>query len=425
MQRRGSVWGRRRGLPASVAALVGASGLAVSCASFRSDGAGASSDASTDSLAGGDDAQASADGPGESAALDAATVREAGGAGDAGAAGDSGVCTESTCPTTTVLSGLCGPAALAVDASYVYWLEVGSMIPQAGGSGQLVRLRKGSSCVDRSCVEVIDPSALSGTFEGQLIYDNQLTVGADDVCESQSFNAQAQHQISCFPLTSLAQLVIDQDYGDCDGLWLGPGSIAWSLASTAATSSDGSIRIRPIAATDGGAAPMIASGRPNPTSVLADGAGTVWSESGLADAGGAVMVAAADGGVSALVARRGSPVAVAGYGGYVYWIDAQARTVLRVARSGSGAVEPIANTDDNPFALVVDGTGVYWAAAGLTPPDGSVAHAPLVPGGPTAVMMSSVVGIQALAMDAAQVFVAAVGPTVNGGGSIVAMNKSR
>ena len=97
--------------------------------------------------------------------------------------------------------------------------------------------------------------------------------------------------------------------------------------------------------------------------------------------------------------------------------------MLRVPRSG-GAVEQIANTDDNPFALVVDASGVYWAAAGLTAPAGSVAHAPLVPGGPTTVMMTGVVAIQALAVDATQVYAAAVSGNVNGGGSIVAMAKS-
>jgi hypothetical protein len=337
---------------------------------------------------------------------------------------DGGVCTSSTCPVTTILSGLYGPAALATDTSYVYWLEVGSMIPQAGGSGQLVRLKKGTTCADRSCVEIIDPYALSGTFEGQLIYDNLLAVSGEDVCTSQSFNAPSQHQISCFSLTSLAQTVIDQDYGDCDGLWIGPGSILWSLASSTATSSDGSIRVRPIAATDGGAAPAVASGRPDPTSVLADGTGTVWSELGVGDAGGAVMVADVDGGVSPLATAQGGPLAVAEFGGYVYWLDYQARTVSRTARTGGGVVEAIANTDANAFALVVDATGVYWAAAGLTSPEGSVAHAPLVPGGPTAVMMSGVVGIQALAVDATRVYVAAVGGTVNGAGSIVAIDKS-
>jgi len=409
------------------AATLGVFGLGASCASFRDDasaqdaGTDTGSDVGNDATADGGTADSPAGGDGGA---------DGGGGADAGGAAspsDGGVCTASTCATTTVISGLYGPAALAVDTGYVYWLEVGSMIPQSGGSGQLVRLKKGTTCADRSCVEVIDPYALSGTFEGQLIYDNQLAVSTDYVCDSQSFNANPEHQINCFSLMSgFAETAIDQDYGDCDGLWLGPGSILWSLASSSATSSDGSIRMRPIAPTDGGAAPAVVSGRPNPTSVLADGTGTVWSETGLAEAGGAVMVAAAgDGGISSLVAQRGTPVAVAEYAGYVYWVDAQARTVLRTSRSGGGAVEPIANTDVNPFALVVDATGVYWASAGVANPDGSVAHAPLVPGGPTTVMMSGVVAIQALAVDATQVYVAAVGGNVDGGGSIVAMDKTR
>ncbi len=395
----------------------------MSCSTFKNEGEGAATDGGTDASAV-DGSQV--DAPADGGTLDSAKAVDAGDAastGDGGDGGDGGVCTQSTCPTTTVLAGLYGPAAVAVDATYVYWLEVGSMIPQAGGEGQLVRLQKGTSCADRSCVEVIDPYALSGTFEGQLIYDNQLALGPSDVCYSQSFNAQAEHQISCFPLASLAQIVVDQDYGDCDSLWIGPGSLVWSLASTTATSSDGSIRIRAIEGTDGGAAAAIAGSRPYPTSVLADGAGTVWSELGAGDAGGALMVAAADGGIAPLVSQRGAPVALAAYGGYLYWTDAAARSVLRIPRAG-GTVEQIANTDDNPFALVVDPSGVYWAAAGLTEPAGSVAHAPLVPGGPTTVMMTGVVGIQALAVDATQVYAAVLGASVNGGGSIVAMDKS-
>lgn len=390
-------------------ALLFALAPALACSSFRNEGV--STDASTDAPTGPDVA---GDGPRDASTIGSPDAGDAGDSGDASSAADAG--------PTTVLSGLYGPAAVGVDTAYVYWLEVGSMIPQSGGSGQLVRLKKGSSCADRSCVEIIDPYALSGTFEGQLIYDNQLAVSGQYVCYSQSFNAQSEHQISCFSLTSLAQTVVDQDYGECDGLWIGPSSLLWSLASTGATTSDGSIRTRAIVTTDGGAAPVVAGGRPNPTSVIADGTGVLWSETGVGDAGGAVMVAAQDGGISPLVSARGTPVAVAEYGGWVYWLDAAARTVLRTPRAG-GAVDQIANTDANAFALVVDATGVYWAAAGLTSPEGSVAHAPLVPGGPTTVLMTGVAGIQAMAVDATKVYVAAVGATVNGGGSIVAVDK--
>ena len=78
----------------------------------------------------------------------------------------------------------------------------------------------------------------------------------------------------------------------------------------------------------------------------------------------------------------------------------------------------------NTFALVVDASGVYWAAGGLTAQDGSVAHAPLVPGGPTTVMLTSVNGLQAIAVDSTQVYAAAVGGTVNGGGSILSLPKA-
>jgi hypothetical protein len=410
--------GRRlRALLASGTAALCATGVAASCSDFRSDGGPATDAGTTDSpgpldTAAGAEANG-ADAPADSSANDSASVPDSGdgGAGDARA------------PPKTLLSNLYGPAAIAVDANYVYWLEVGLSIPQAGGTGQLARVPKDGSCTNRSCAEIIDPYALSGTFEGQLIYDNLVAVGPSFVCESQSFNAQSQHQITCFLLSNLAATVIDQDYGDVDALWMGPSSLLWSIASSSATSADGSIRSRPLAANDGGAATAVASGRPDPTSVLADGTGVVWSELGEADGGGAVMTAGAGGGISRLLPAAGSPVAVAEYGGYVYWIDAGGRTIARTPRAGGGTVETIANTDANPFALVVDASGVYWAAAGLTNPDGSVAYAPLAPGGPTTVLASQVVNISAMAVDSMRVFVAAVGASVNGGGSIVTIDK--
>ena len=412
-------------LVVSVASML-ALGAGAACSDFRNEGGSPSPDASTDSAVGveggGADAGGNGDAPADGAATDSSSPADS---GEAAPTGDGGVCTSQTCTVTTLMPALYGPAALAVDASYVYWLEVATTIPQSGGSGQLARVKKDGSCADRSCAEIIDPYALSGTFEGELIYDNLVAVGPADVCYAQSFNAQSEHQITCFALNSFTPTSIDQDYGECDSLWMGAGAVFWSLASTSATTSDGSIRTRPLAASDGGAAPYVASSRPYPTGVLADGTGVVWSELGLGDAGGAVVVAGADGGVSPLVSGRGAPVAVAEYGAYVYWLDDAAHTVLRTTRAGGGAVDQIANTDANAFALVVDPSGVYWASAGLANPDGTVAHAPLDPGGPTTVMMSNVAGIQALAIDGTRVYVAAVGTKLNAGGSILAMNKTR
>ncbi len=415
------------GLLLSVTSAVGAMGVSASCASFRTtnaaptDGGDVTTDAPAahDDAAPGDDANPSQVQDGSS---DSSFV-EPDGSADSGGSGT--VCSQSTCTVTPLISNLYGPAALATDTTYVYWLEVGTGIPQADSEGQFVRLRKDATCTDRSCVEVLDQFALSGTFEGQLIYDNLVVVGPDDACYAQSYNAQSEHSIYCFPLSSLTKTAIDQDFGECDNLSIGAGSILWSLASTSATLSDGSIRVHPLSASDGGKAPALASARPYPTSVVGDGTGVVWTELGLGDAGGAVNVVALDGGITSLATGRGGPTAVVEYAGYVYWIDADARTVSRTARAGGGAVEQIANTDANPFALVVDPTGVYWASGGLTSPEGSVAHAPLVPGGPTTVMMTSVIGIQALAVDASKIFVAAIGGSVNGGGSIVTMPKTR
>jgi hypothetical protein len=416
---------RLRALLASLASTACLLGVGAACSSFRTtdngqDGGGSGADADSDATTrGAEDSGVPSD-----AASDGSLEADAFESGSSDYSGDDGglVCTQTTCTVSTIISHLYGPAALAVDTTYLYWLEVGTGIPQADTSGEFVRMPKDTTCTDRSCVEVLDPFALSGTFEDELIYDNLIAVNATQACYSQSFNAQSEHAISCFPLSSLTKTSIDQDYGDCDNLWAGPDSMLWTLASTTATSSDGSVRVHSFAAGDGGPAPSVASGRPDPTSVIADGTGVIWTETGL-DAGGSVLVAESDGGTLPLALERGGPAAVTEYGGYVYWLDAAARTVSRTTRAGGTAVQQIANTDVGPFALVVDATGVYWAATGLTAQEGSVGHAPLVPGGPTTVMLSSVDNIEALAVDTTRVFVAALGATVNGGGSIVAIDK--
>jgi hypothetical protein len=416
-------------------ASLGALGAIASCASFRDQGL---APGAGDDGGGASDGAVAADAPPGS---DSPGAEDAGGSGDAESsndaitppddatgpldAGDAGTCSEPTCPVTTLLANLYGPAAIATDGAYVYWLEVGMSIPQAGGEGQFVRVKKSATCADRSCVEVIDPYALSGTFEGQLIYDNVVTVNGANACYAQSYNSPSEHSIFCFPLASFDKVAIDQDHGEAIALWQDPASVLWAIASSTGAASDGAIRTRAIASNDGGTAPAVVAGRPNPSSVLSDQDGVVWAEIGVNDAGGSVLAVAPDGGVTKLATGRAGPTAIAEYGGYVYWIDADARRVSRAPRAGGGPIDLIAGTDPNPIALAVDATGVYWASAGVANPDGSVAHAPLVPGGPTTVMMTGVVGIQGIAVDSSRVWVAAIGGNVSGGGSIVSIAKTR
>ena len=103
--------------------------------------------------------------------------------------------------------------------------------------------------------------------------------------------------------------------------------------------------------------------------------------------------------------------------GYVYWLEYQAKLVMRVRTDGTGAPEQIATTDPNPFALVVDASGVYRASSGAaqTGAEGSLARAPLTPGGKTTVMMKNVRNTYDLAADGEAIYVSLVGAQLGQG----------
>jgi hypothetical protein len=267
---------------------------------------------------------------------------------------------------------------------------------------------------------VVDPLVLEGELEGRYIYNTYLALGAQDICYTQSYNASPGHSIACFSLSTLTKRNLTNGTGASVALWVGGSTARWALGANGATK--GEIRGRAL---DGGTTQTIAGGRPDPTSVTSDDVGVYWTE--REDAGappGSVDVLRPDGGVSALATGRAGPTSVKVHGGYVYWLEYAGKLVMRVRADGTGTPEQIATTEPNPFALVVDASGVYWASAGAaaTGSEGSVARAPLTPGGKTTMMMSNVRTIYDLAIDATSIYVASVGAQL-GMGKIVRMNK--
>lgn len=329
-------------------------------------------------------------------------------------------CTEETCPVEEVAKDLYGPIAVAVNGTHVFWIEVGSTIPNAGGYGQLIRLAKGTTCNDRSCFDVVDPTVLEGELEGRYIYNTFIALGANDVCYTQTYNASPGHSISCFDLGTLQKRSLVTSTGASVALWVGATDARWAIGANGGTK--GSIRGRTL---DGGTAATLVPNRADPTSVASDGTSTYWTERAAAGAPeGNVAVLRADGGVSELATQRSGPIAVAIHGGYAYWLEYKSKLVMRIRTDGSGAPEQIATTDPNPFALVVDASGVYWASAGAaqTGSEGSIARAPLAPGGQTTVMMKNVNNLYALAADGDAIYAAAVGAQL-GQGKILRLAK--
>jgi hypothetical protein len=351
-----------------------------------------------------------------------------GGNGDGGAGGGT-VCTATTCPPVTFQKNLYGPVALAVNATHVYWIEVGTTIPQADMFGQLNRLPKSTTCAARSCYDILDPLVLSGELEGQEIYDTHIALGINDVCYTQSFNANPEHQISCFGLTTgLTKRSIDQAAGDVTDLFIDAINARWVITSSNTGVYDGIVQ---GAALQASATTTLASNRPSPWSVTSDGTHVFWTEIGSGPPNGTIETlspTAMDGGIEAgvsLFTGRSNPVSVRAYGGYLYWIEQSARTVMRAPSNGSGMPEQIATTDENPFDLEVDASGVYWASAGTgnNALYGSVAHAPLTPGGTITTMMDNIDKVSQIALDSTSVWIASTGTNLDAG-LIVRMDKT-
>lgn len=331
-------------------------------------------------------------------------------------------CTEAVCATDVIAKDLHGPVAVAVNATHVFWIEVGSTIPNAGSYGQLIRLVKGTTCADRSCFDVVDPLVLDGELEGRYIYNTFIALGPNDVCYTQTYNASPGHSIACFALTTLSKRNLVTGTGAVPSLWVGATQARWAVSANGATA--GEVRGRPLT---GGTAQALVPLRPDPTSATSDGTALFWTEREAAGAPkGNVAALRADGGVAILAADRSGPTSVKAHGGYLYWLEYSSKLVMRVRADGTGAPQQIATTDPNPFALEVDASGVYWASAGAaaTGSEGSVARAPLTPGGKTTVMMSNLRNAYALALDSSSVYVTTIGAQL-GQGRVLRMSKVR
>jgi hypothetical protein len=162
-------------------------------------------------------------------------------------------------------------------------------------------------------------------------------------------------------------------------------------------------------------AQALASGRPGPTGLAADGPAFFWAEYGTNADAGAVQRASPDSGSPTLLAgMQMSPQGVAAYAGYVYWGTTGDGAVRRAKEDGTGAVETLASGENVPAALAVDASGVYWINAGTGPDylDGALRRMDLS-GGAVTTMMPGIASVQALAVDDADVYVCSAGTTGN------------
>jgi len=361
-----------------------------------------------------------ADGAPVHLALDAPREADANGRADASAPVDAradahldgaptdarSVCTGAGCGIEIMVKNLQQPVGLAVDATYLYWIEQGVIGDGgAGDYGELARMRKDMPCNTASCAfTVLDPLVLAG--DG--IYNSTLAVGPTAVCYSQTFNAMFAYSVNCVFLGTGNEANLAQGTGYVQGIWVGPSGAVWANNGSMTGIADGLVE---GASFDGGMQ-TVAGKRPGPWGVTSDGAEVFWTESGLDAGTGAVLGARGDVGVQPLATAQAAPSGIAASGGYVYWVDAAAGTVLRAASTGTGSVETVAENQPGPFAIAVDANGIYWANAG-TPfqndtTGGSIAHV-ISPSGTVSIDLPNLTNVFGVAIDGAYVYAVLAG----------------
>ncbi len=158
-----------------------------------------------------------------------------------------------------------------------------------------------------------------------------------------------------------------------------PGSIAidaanvyWTNDGTDASgaftpaNTDGSVMQVPIG---GGTPTTIASGQFVVGAVAVDQTSVYWTNAGTDGTDGHVMKAPIGGGAATTLASgQFGPVNTAVDGASVYWMNRNlfptGVTVMKVALGGGGPVTLASGGQQEPGAMVVDATHVYWASGG-------------------------------------------------------------
>lgn len=334
-----------------------------------------------------------------------------------GAPSASSRCTVGTCPTETFLDALYGPVALVVSGQHVYFLEARDDIPESQPNGLLASIPADGSCASRTCFHTLDGNAFAKPIERE----SHLALGPNDICYAQSYTTG--HAVVCFDLqTSTKHDLTTSSDGYASSVWVGASVAQWTVGTDPSVPDQ---QIRDGLLRSNGSAATIVQNRRDLTSVTSDGASTYFTERGAKADAGAVAALRPDGGVVALAGGRLVPVAAAVHGGYVYWAELVGRTIMRTKVDGTGAVEQVATTGEGPFDLAVDDSGTYWACAGATVAEGSVERGGLTPGSPVDVMMTGLLGVKALSVNATHVYAVAYGDNTANNGKIVRMAKSR
>jgi hypothetical protein len=380
--------------------------LGSGCGSFKDDGG--DNGGAPDGFAG--------DAPGIDAG-DASLASEGGdasvaseGGNDAATEGGNGgrPCTAAMCPPVVMADDLHYPVAIALDATYLYWIEAGNGVSDP--DTPMVRIAKSMPCLKSTdpCRGVLDSMA-----GGDVYLSLTLAVGPDEACYTQTYDSPAEHSVYCVAFGSGGKRVVYEGTGAATQIVATADTIAWADFGQTASSSQGAVFAVPADAGFTADAQALASARPGPTGLAADGPAFVWVEDGTSADAGAAQGVSPDGGPPTLIAGgQQSPSSVVAYGGYAYWTSLGDGTVRRMKDDGTGTVDTLASGETLPVAIAADASGVYWVNAGTGPDylDGALRRVDLA-GGTVTTMMPGIVNALALAIDDADVYVCNAGTT--------------
>jgi hypothetical protein len=190
------------------------------------------------------------------------------------------------------------------------------------------------------------------------------------------------------------------------GIAVSAGNVFWTNESSG--SSDGTVMSAPVG---GGTAPVaIASGQSTPFGIAVGGGSVFWTNIGNIPAVMTAPVAPLGGGSAPTVfAAATSPWAIVTDGTNVYWSDDD--SIYGAPFTSGASPVTIASGQAFPFDLAVDGTSVYWSSGSGT---GAVMSAPKTGGG-TPTTLASGMGNARLAVDATSLYFTSPGSGPNAG----------
>ena len=293
----------------------------------------------------------------------------------------------------------------------------------------------GQSCAAGTCLAPCGP--------GGTCQPDPYNVGATLSCGEQNFcyftcntmGGSCPPQMICDTVAGLCHAGSPSDDG---GTWQPivlasgqdhpSGIVVWSAAvywTNAGTNlGTGAVMKIPVG---GGSPTPLAAGQNAPAGIAVDGMSNVyWANSGSGSGDGSIMKVPLNGGTATAVASgQNSPGAIA-YDSTstdsVYWAAGDGIWRLQMPTGGTPVKlwSPSAG-DQNPPAIAVDATSVYWLTRSTGAPNGNVMSLPLT-GGTPVTLASGLNGDYAIAVDSTSVYWA-LGDTVmkvplGGGGPV-------